>query len=322
MRVDSVHPTLAGQKYMALMIAYMFEIEHKNVMLDWKLYQQQFGNQHKVEINFNVFERNELWIHPNAFSLPPILFKVDDTKKQKTFEYLANVPTIEQLLNVKFDCQKCFEKCLSNAAHDKHKSVSVPNSINVYKYISVSVGHPKLNIVPTIQRFLHSHFNHSRQGLITQNGIETGDKVSGWRIVSETKQNKIGLICNETNNSVNQCKLSISILLKDKRMSKIGIIFEYLQSYKHMGKAVIWVDCESTISDDIDMIDEYSKYAEIDGLNIDDHTSQTQSYFSIFEIDYCQSGWVYFHLQMIHSQPQRLENKFKIISLIAFAPPF
>lgn len=80
LRIDKIHPTLYGQKYISLLIAYLFCIESNNLFNDMKFIDND---------EFNLFYRDKLWISPKSHSLPPILFQ--NNKENKVFiKYLAN----------------------------------------------------------------------------------------------------------------------------------------------------------------------------------------------------------------------------------------
>lgn len=80
LRVDKVHPTLYGQKYISLLIAYLLCIESKNLLNDMAFMDSD---------EFNLFYRDKLWISPAMYSLPPVLF--ENNNNNKVFmRYLAN----------------------------------------------------------------------------------------------------------------------------------------------------------------------------------------------------------------------------------------
>ena len=65
LRIDDIHPTLAGQKYLALELIFLFVNEINKLLFD----------KNKLHLNdIDLFYKNELWIHSSINSLPPPIY--------------------------------------------------------------------------------------------------------------------------------------------------------------------------------------------------------------------------------------------------------
>eukprot|EP01084_Bolivina_argentea_P227374 384002_1 len=258
LRSDHVHPTLEGQKYIALIVSYLLVTEYNNLLMD-----MNFLNENE----FNLFYKNKLWLHPTVNSLPPILFKLQHDRH--VFEYMANTIIIS--------------KCVSFGERRVGKKVKS----NLERYLSV-MGY---------------------KDLISENeGV--------WNLVNE--RGKWGLICNEPIN----CKLSINISNAMKRKdpicnnssNKLLIAMQYLKSYNNMGTAMIQINNMKSHTDSKSNGTNFIVDALL-GTKISPSTQflAVVDCENINKID--QDTDLFFHLQIIDSNPPRLLNKFKLISL-------
>ena len=80
LRVDNIHPTLAGQKWLAVLIGYQFIFEWNNM---------QFHLNKFSDTNYDkLFYQNKVWLSPNIDSLPPFL--TIDIEVDTLYAFLAN----------------------------------------------------------------------------------------------------------------------------------------------------------------------------------------------------------------------------------------
>ena len=92
LRVDRIHPSVAGHQWLAILIIYRF-------LSEWN--DMQFYLNTLNDTNYDkIFHQNKAWISPKIRSLPPFL--TIDPMTQQLYAFLANHRT-KQLVALNFD---------------------------------------------------------------------------------------------------------------------------------------------------------------------------------------------------------------------------
>ena len=145
-----------------------------------------------------------------------------------------------------------------------------------------------------------------------------------WSLVSETKNHKVGLICN---NPI-QCKLSINIgtvinnyiyrnkINESKINNKMLFVIGYLKSYQYMGQAILYVDNNRNTLPN--MATNYTSDSNnsiylIDALDEKHHDSPIETF--MFKQNIVKANDSYLHFMITNSKPKRKSNKFKLVSI-------